>query len=104
MYASATEKPDSRKLVEEHGPLVRRIAYHLLARLPSSVNVDDLVQSGMIGLLEAAAAQNRAAFAEIVTRHYQPVYRLVWRMTGGKADCEDITQEAFLRLWRLLKM
>ena len=51
MYASATEKPDSRKLVEEHGPLVRRIAYHLLARLPSSVNVDDLVQSGMIGLL-----------------------------------------------------
>jgi len=52
------------------------------------------------GLLEAAAAQNRAAFAEIVTRHYQPVYRLVWRMTGGKADCEDITQEAFLRLWQ----
>ncbi len=55
MYASATQKPDSRKLVEEHGSLVRRIAHHLLARLPSSVNVEDLVQSGMIGLLEAAA-------------------------------------------------
>lgn len=52
------------------------------------------------GLLEAAAGQDRAAFAEIVTRYYQPVYRLVWRMTGGKGDCEDITQEAFLRLWK----
>jgi len=67
MYASATEKPDSRKLVEEHGPLVRRIAYHLLARLPSSVNVDDLVQSGMIGLLEAAANYDAAKGASFET-------------------------------------
>lgn len=67
MYASATEKPDSRKLVEEHGPLVRRIAYHLLARLPSSVNVDDLVQSGMIGLLEAAGNYDAAKGASFET-------------------------------------
>jgi RNA polymerase sigma factor for flagellar operon FliA len=33
---------------------VKRIAYHLLARLPASVQVDDLIQSGMIGLLEAS--------------------------------------------------
>ncbi len=33
--------------------LVRRIAYHILVDLPSSVIVDDLIQSGMIGLLEA---------------------------------------------------
>ena len=52
------------------------------------------------GLLEAATGRDRAAFAEIVRRHYQPVYRLVWRMTGGRGDCEDITQEAFLRLWQ----
>ena len=31
------------------------------------------------GLLEAAAAGSHAGFAEIVSRHYQPVYRLVWR-------------------------
>lgn len=41
-------------LVEQHAPLVKRIAHHLMARLPSSVNIEDLVQSGMIGLLEAA--------------------------------------------------
>ena len=52
------------------------------------------------GLLEAAAAGTHAAFAEIVSRHYQPVYRLVWRMTGGAADCEDVAQEAFVRLWK----
>ena len=52
------------------------------------------------GLLEAATGRDRAAFSEIVSRHYQPVYRLVWRMTGGRGDGEDITQEAFLRLWQ----
>ena len=51
-------------------------------------------------LLRAAATGNRAAFAEIVSRYHQPVYRLVWRMTGGAADSEDIAQEAFVKLWR----
>lgn len=41
-------------LVEKHAPLVRRIALHLAARLPASVELDDLVQAGVIGLLEAA--------------------------------------------------
>jgi RNA polymerase sigma factor for flagellar operon FliA len=36
-----------------HAPLVKRIAYHLLNRLPGSVQVDDLIQAGMLGLLEA---------------------------------------------------
>lgn len=45
---------DKGALLEQHSALVKRIAYHLLARLPASVIVDDLIQSGMIGLLEAA--------------------------------------------------
>lgn len=39
--------------IEDYMGLVKRIAYHLKGRLPSSVQVDDLIQSGMIGLLEA---------------------------------------------------
>jgi len=39
--------------VMQHAPLVKRIAYHLLGRLPDSVQVDDLIQAGMLGLLEA---------------------------------------------------
>lgn len=45
---------DKTILLEQHTVLVKRIAYHLLARLPASVMVDDLIQSGMIGLFEAA--------------------------------------------------
>ncbi len=41
-------------LVMQHVDLVKRIAYHLAARLPSTVDVNDLMQSGMVGLLEAA--------------------------------------------------
>lgn len=42
------------ELIRNHAPLVKRIAHHLLARLPASVQVDDLIQAGMIGLLEAS--------------------------------------------------
>jgi len=41
-------------LVESHATLVKRIAYHLMSRLPASVQVDDLIQAGMIGLIEAS--------------------------------------------------
>ena len=44
---------DADQLVIQHASLVKRIAYHLKARLPDSVQVDDLVQAGMIGLIEA---------------------------------------------------
>ena len=36
-----------------YAPLVKRIAHHMLARLPSSVQLEDLLQAGMVGLLEA---------------------------------------------------
>lgn len=51
---SYNSKIDMASLLEQHTVLVKRIAYHLLARLPASVLVDDLIQSGMIGLFEAA--------------------------------------------------
>jgi RNA polymerase sigma factor for flagellar operon FliA len=41
-------------MVELHAGLVKRIAHHMIARLPASVQVDDLIQAGMIGLLEAS--------------------------------------------------
>lgn len=53
--AVATSRQDADALVLRHADLVKRIAYHLAGRLPPSVEVDDLIQAGMIGLLEAAA-------------------------------------------------
>ena len=44
----------SNELVEQHEQLVKRIAFHLMSRLPASVQADDLIQAGMIGLIEAS--------------------------------------------------
>jgi RNA polymerase sigma factor for flagellar operon FliA len=41
-------------LVLKHADLVKRIAYHLVSRMPPNVEVDDLIQAGMLGLLDAA--------------------------------------------------
>ncbi len=49
--SSSAETADG--LVRAYLPLVKRIAYHLMTRLPASVEVDDLIQAGLIGLLDA---------------------------------------------------
>lgn len=51
---SSNQYASQDDLVSSHLELVKRIAYHLAARLPSGVDVDDLLQAGMIGLLEAS--------------------------------------------------
>ena len=52
MYTAAGQ-PDKEQLVQRFVPLVKRIAYHLMARLPANVQFEDLVQNGMLGLLDA---------------------------------------------------
>lgn len=55
MYTKASGAASAQdQLVQDYAPLVKRIAYHMLARLPASVQVEDLIQAGMIGLLEAS--------------------------------------------------
>jgi RNA polymerase sigma factor for flagellar operon FliA len=51
----SSQSYSSEDLVTEHVELVKKIAHHLAARLPSTVDVNDLMQSGMVGLLEASA-------------------------------------------------
>ncbi len=51
-------------------------------------------------LLAAAKRQDRQAFSLLLSRHYEVVYRVVWRLMRGHGDSEDVTQEAFLRLWK----
>jgi RNA polymerase sigma factor for flagellar operon FliA len=46
-------KADKSNLLTDHMPLVKRLAHHMKAKLPPSVEVDDLIQAGMIGLLDA---------------------------------------------------
>lgn len=54
----------------------------------------------------AAAQGDRAAFATLIARHYDRIHSLAWRLTGSKAEAEDLTQDicaalpAKLRGWR----
>ncbi|MBT7445002.1 MAG: RNA polymerase sigma factor FliA [Methylococcales bacterium] len=54
MYQSVQNQAGSDDLVLQNVALVKKIAYHLMNRLPPSVQTDDLIQSGMVGLIEAA--------------------------------------------------
>jgi RNA polymerase sigma-70 factor, ECF subfamily len=50
-------------------------------------------------LLAAAARRDAAAFGQLVAKYHGLVFRVVWRITNGHVEAEDIAQEAFLKLW-----
>lgn len=54
MYAEVQNYGEDN-IVTRHAALVKRIAFHLINRMPETVQVDDLIQAGMLGLLEAAS-------------------------------------------------
>jgi len=53
MY-TAQGKIDKSDTLVKYAPLVRRLALQLIAKLPASVELDDMIQAGMLGLLDAA--------------------------------------------------
>lgn len=64
---AASNQYSDGDLVTSHVDLVKRIAHHLAARLPATVDVNDLMQSGMVGLLEAAGNFDAARGASFET-------------------------------------
>ena len=52
MY-TATGQLDRNALIKQYQPLVRRLAHHMMIKLPANEQVDDLIQVGLIGLSEA---------------------------------------------------
>jgi RNA polymerase sigma factor for flagellar operon FliA len=55
------------ELVERYAPLVKKIGNHLLGRLPDGVELEDLVQTGLIALLDAARQYSPAKGASFET-------------------------------------
>lgn len=53
-YGADPAAPDQEKLVESHLPLVRKLAWHVHGRMSSAIEVEDLLQIGMVALVEAA--------------------------------------------------
>jgi RNA polymerase sigma factor for flagellar operon FliA len=63
LYRTLNEAPvraredavDVEAYVREYTPLVRRLAHQMIARLPANVELDDMIQAGMMGLMDAAS-------------------------------------------------
>jgi RNA polymerase sigma factor FliA len=72
MY-TAEGKTDKNHLLAEHAPLVKRLAHQMKAKLPPSVEVDDLIQAGMIGLLDAVSRYEETHGAQFETYAVQRI-------------------------------
>ena len=53
MYTAKGQLQDSTNQLKQYSPLVRRLAHQMIAKLPANVELDDLIQVGMIGLNDA---------------------------------------------------
>lgn len=65
-YHSQTELSKT-EIVENHLPMVKKVAAHFAAKLPSHIELDDLVQVGLIGLLKAIDNYNPDSGAAFTT-------------------------------------
>jgi RNA polymerase sigma factor for flagellar operon FliA len=77
---------DVERCVVHFAPLVKRMAHHMMASLPPNVMFDDVVQSGMLGLLDAARRYQEAQGAQFETYATQ---RIRGAMLDGlrQSDC-----------------
>jgi len=64
-----------------------------------SVQAAELVD-GDAELLQAIAGGDRSAFDRLSRRHLDRAYCVALRMTGSRADAQDVVQDVFLRLWQ----
>lgn len=55
-----------------------------------------------IALVKSAQGGNRAAFQQLLSKHYGLIYRVAWRFTGNNADAEDVAQEVCIGLAKKL--
>ncbi len=64
---------DRTTTIARYGPMVRRVAAQMIAKLPSNVEMDDLVQAGMIGLMDAMTRYESSQGAQFETFAMQRV-------------------------------
>jgi RNA polymerase sigma factor for flagellar operon FliA len=66
MY-KATGLNDKEQCLREHAHLVKRLAHQMMVKLPASVQIDDIIQAGMMGLLDAASRYDEFHGAQFET-------------------------------------
>lgn len=87
-------------LIKQYQPLVRRLAHHMMAKLPANVQVDDLIQVGLIGLSEALTRYEAAQGVQFETFATQRIRGAMldelrgndWMSRGSRKSQKDIEQ------------
>ena len=99
MY-TAKGQLDQDALIRQYSPLVRRLAYHMMAKLPPSIQVDDLIQVGLIGLSEALTRYEAAQGVQFETFATQRIRGAMidelrehdWMSRGSRKSQKEIEQ------------
>jgi len=86
--------------LRKYSPLVRRLAHHMIAKLPPSVELDDLIQVGMIGLTEAISRYEPSQGVQFETFASQRIRGAMidelrdgdWMSRGSRKSQKDIEQ------------
>jgi RNA polymerase sigma factor for flagellar operon FliA len=99
MYATTEVEVETR--VRDLAPLVKRIAHHMMASLPPSVEIDDVIQSGMMGLLDAARRYQVSEGAQFET---YAVQRIRGAMLDGLRQCDWLPRGVRRNLRQVEKM
>src|SRR5574343_1794902 len=97
MY-TAKGRLDIDSLLKQYSPLVRRLAHQMMAKLPANVEVDDLIQVGMIGLADALSRFDPAQGVQIETFATQRIRGAMldelrgadWLSRGSRQQHRDI--------------
>src|SRR5437588_9000200 len=69
-------------------------------RNPARASTDELRRLADEDLMQLVAGNDAEAFEVVLERHADAAFALAYRMCGRQAIAEDVTQEAFLAIWR----
>lgn len=97
MY-TAKGQLDRDAMLRQYVPLVRRLAHHMIAKLPPNVQIDDLIQVGMMGLAEALSRYQVAQGVQFETFATQRIRGAMidelregdWMSRGSRKSQKDI--------------
>lgn len=89
MYTPAGQ-PNRDELVQRFTPLVKRVAFHLMGRLPANVLVDDLVQNGMLGLLDALDRLRKGSVPSSKPMRHNASVGRCWMACGPMTGCRGL--------------
>ncbi|MES2877252.1 MAG: RNA polymerase sigma factor FliA [Pseudomonadota bacterium] len=99
MY-TANGQLNRNDMIKQYQPLVRRLAHHMMAKLPANVQVDDLIQVGLIGLSEALTRYEVAQGVQFETFATQRIRGAMldelrdndWMSRGSRKSQKEIEQ------------